>query len=92
MNEMIILVSGLVNLGISFKFEMEERCGKDAMHVTFEKDNESFSIVWNFGTYGYDEGLLEAWTFNEGHTFTTEYGDPVGWLTAVDILAKLQNK
>ena len=89
MNEMMMLVVGLVNLEIAFKFEMDERLGKDGAHVTFEKDGETVSIIWNFGSMGYEMGLLEAWTRNSD-LFQDNGGDPLGYLTAVDILAKLQ--
>lgn len=85
MNEMMMLVVGLVNLEINFTFEIDERLGYDGAHVTFEKDGEHFSVIWNYCSYGYKEGLLEAWT-KGGKTFN----EPVGWLTAVDILKELQ--
>lgn len=89
MNEMMMLVLGLVNLEINFKFEIDERLGKDGAHVTFEKDGETVSVIWNFGSMGYEMGLLEAWTRNND-LFQDEDRNPLGYLTAVDILAKLQ--
>lgn len=84
MNEMIILVSGLVSEGISFKFEMQNWEGLDGMEVTFIHNREKYIVYWNPISCGYNSGLLEVRVHGNGDLIKIyEYAK------AVDILGTL---
>lgn len=87
-----ILTAGLAILGIENEFKIDRFGEENGLHILIDFPDESISIVWNPNSYGYREGLLEAWSFEHGKTFTDEEGNPYGYMTAFEILAKLERK
>lgn len=88
-----LLLMGLSILGIDYEFKIDKFFDdKNGLHILIDLPDESISIIWNPCSMGYESGLLEAWSFENGKTFTDENGDPYGYLTALEILAKLEKK
>lgn len=88
-----LLLIGLSILGIDYEFKIDKFFDdKNGLHILIDLPDESISIVWNPMSMGYRNGLLEAWSFENGKTFTDEEGNPYGYMTAFEILAKLERK
>ncbi len=87
-----ILQMGLSLLNIEYAFKIDRFGDENGLHILIDFADESISIVWNPMSMGYHSGLLEAWSFENGKTFTDEEGNPYGYMTAFEILAKLERK
>lgn len=53
------------------------------VRTKFELYGNEWSVVYGFGTYGYQQGLLGCWIRGYG-------ADPDGWLTADDIIRVIE--
>lgn len=87
-----ILQMGLSLLNIEYTFKIDRFGEENGLHILIDFDDELISIVWNPLSMGYRRGLLEAWSFENGKTFKDEEGNPCGYMTAFEILAKLERK
>ena len=87
-----ILQMGLCILNIEYEFKIDKFGDDEGLHILIDFADESISIIWNPLSMGYRNGLLEAWSFENGKTFTDEEGHPCGYMTAFEILAKLERK
>lgn len=53
---------------------------------TDEKGNPKWDFICHSGSYGSEEGLLEYWSLK----MTDSGEDPSGWLTAEEVVAKIE--
>lgn len=56
------------------------------IQVNDENGNWIWDVICNDGSYGFSEGLLEYWSKKEAD----KGGDVSGWLTAEDVIQKIQ--
>ena len=65
----------------------EERIGFGERHqiiVTDKTGKRLWDVICQWGSYGFEQGLLEGWQGIFGKH------DPVGWLTAEDVIKRIE--
>lgn len=82
MTEMVNLIVGLTMRSVPFKV----RSYKGGLQV-YDPDFE-WDVICHWGSYGHEDGLLEIM----GRYNRNEYDDVEGWLTAEDILARIDEE
>lgn len=68
--------------------------GPGMLRVRFWYNEENYSVIFGYGSYGYEAGLLEVWNMTRSDVYQErrakdptfdEYCEPVGGLTAEDV-------
>lgn len=66
------------------------------LRVWFWYNEEQYSVIFGYGSYGYEDGLLEVWNMTRSDVYQERrakdptfdaYCDPVGGLTAENVWA-----
>jgi hypothetical protein len=79
--EMIKLRRELDKLGIEWRDASDDNISR----THFDLNNNSYSVICGRGTYGHEVGALELMTS------AINGGEPVGWLSAENIIEKINS-
>lgn len=82
-DEMIKLRKELDKLGVPWEDVSDDKFMK-IYRTRFYIGKKRWSVISGYGTYGGEAGLLETWTL------TLNGGDPMGWLSAKDVIEKVK--
>ena len=77
-SQILVLTTQMVYRGIPFEFKL--------LYDGYQIKTDTWDVVCHSGSYGHEEGLLEGY----GKPFEDKFDDVEGYLTALDVLERIE--